>query len=201
MRKYRNQDRMTMPSKLELDESTHTYTLDGRRLISVTQALSILDNRWKIDPFYLERGRLVHLATEYYDRDELDDSTVDPQIQPYFDAYIKFGMDTGFKPTHIELKLFHPEYFYAGKIDRIGHLNGCLVIIDLKSGAKASQADLLQGASYFELAKINNIPVKKVFDLYLNENGTYKLEPIENPKLLLRIFLAALTLTRWKEEL
>jgi len=188
-------------NSLQLDETAHSYTLGDRKLISVTQALSILDNRWKTDPFYLERGRLVHLATEYYDRDELEDSTIDLQIQSYFDAYIKFGMDTGVKPIHIEFPLFHPIYFYAGKIDRIGHLNGCLVIIDLKSGAKAPQADLLQGAAYFELAKANKIPVKKVFDLYLHENGTYKLEPIENPKLLLPIFLAALTLTRFKEAL
>ncbi len=56
-------------NELLLDEETHRYTLDGRRLISVTQALSILDERRK-DPYYLERGRFVHLATEYLDRDE-----------------------------------------------------------------------------------------------------------------------------------
>ncbi len=61
--------------------------------------------------------------------------------------------------------------------------------------------DPLQGAAYFELAIANNIPVKKVFDLYLSEDGTYKLEPIEKPKLLLPVFLAALTLTRWREKL
>jgi gamma-glutamylcyclotransferase (GGCT)/AIG2-like uncharacterized protein YtfP len=185
---------------LNLDESTHTYTLGDRKLISVTQCLSILDNRWKVDPWYLERGRLIHLATEYLDHDELDWSTVDERIRPYLDAYVKFRKDTGSvaHPGYIEHKLYHPIYFYAGRIDRIGYLNGCLVLIDLKTGASA-KIDELQDAAYWELCRVNNIPIKKVFDLYLHDDGTYKLEPIERPKLLLPVFLAALTVARWRE--
>jgi hypothetical protein len=179
-------------------EEGHIYRLDGHRIISTTQALDILDDRQK-DPYYLERGRLVHLATEYLDRDELDGNSLDPQISGYVAAYVGFKLDTGFIPTHIEHKLFHPKFMYAGRLDRIGPLNNCFVIIDLKSGAKAPKVDPLQGASYFELAIANKIPVKKIFDLYLDADGTYKLEPINNPKLLLPIFLNCLQITRWKE--
>ena len=189
-----------MPNKLDFDESNHTYTLDGRRLISVTQALSILDDRWKVDPFYLERGRLIHLATEYYDNDELDESTVDERIRPYLEAYKKFCKDTHFAVQWIEYKLSHPSYQYAGKIDKIGQLNGCLVIIDLKSGAKA-KVDELQAIAYRELCLVNNIPVKKQFDLYLHDDGTYKLEPVEIPKRLMPIFLACLKIAQYREGL
>jgi hypothetical protein len=187
---------------LEFQEEGHIYSIQGRRLISVTQALSILDNRWKVDPFYFERGRLIHLATEYYDRDELDEDSVDncyPPIRPHFDAYVKFRKDTGFIPTHIEHKLFHQSYFYAGKLDRVGNF-GYDLLIDLKSGAKA-KVDELQGAAYFELCRVNKISIKRVFDLYLHDNGTYKLEPIEKPKLLLPVFLACLAVARFKEGL
>ena len=183
--------------ELTLQENGHIYRIGDRRIVSVTQALSILDDRWKVDPWYLERGRLIHLATAYFDRDELDESTVDEKIRPYLDAYVKFREDTGFIPTHIEHKLFHPSYFYAGKLDRVGNF-GYDLLVDLKSGAKA-KVDELQGAAYWELCRVNKISIKRVFDLYLSENGTYKLEPIEKPKLLLPVFLACLTATRWKE--
>jgi hypothetical protein len=186
--------------RLEFDEEKHLYTLDGRRLVSVTEALGLVDDRRKTDPWYLQRGRLVHLACEYYDKNQLDESTVDIQIRPYIDAYVKFRKDTDFEPIHIEHPLYHPSYFYAGKPDRIGPLYDAHVIIDLKSGAK-SKVDELQGAAYFELCRANNIPVKKVFDLYLSSEGTYKLEPIENPKRLLPTFLNVLGAYRYKENL
>ncbi len=185
--------------ELTLQEDGHIYSIHGRRVISVTQALKILDDRWKVDPFYLERGRLIHLSTEYYDNYQLDEDTVDPQIQGYFDAYRNFRDNTGFVPLFIERKLYHPQLWYAGKIDRIGPLNGKQALIDLKSGAKA-RVDELQGVAYWELAKANKIQVDKVFCLYLAADGTYKLEPVNNPKLLLPIFLACLKITQWKEK-
>jgi len=187
-----------MPN-LEFDETTHLYTLGDQKLLSVTQSISILDTRWR-DPWYLERGRLIHLACEYYDRDELDESTVDLQIRPYLDAYVKFLLDTKFKITAIEYRLSHPTLFYAGTLDRIGILNQNEVLIDIKSGAKVD-TDELQGAGYWELCRANGTSIKKVFDLYLRENGTYSLVEIKNPKLLLPVFLACLKIIQWKEKL
>jgi len=186
--------------KLEFDEEKHLYTLDGRRLVSVTECLRLVDDRWKAEPYYLLRGKYVHKATELYDRDELDESTVDPMIHPYLDGYVKFREETGFIPGVIEYPLHHSQYQYAGKIDRTGDLNETHILLDLKSGAKV-RVDELQGAAYFELCRVNNIPVKKVFDLYLHDDGTYKLEPIENPKRLLPSFLNVLGAYRWREGL
>ncbi len=185
--------------KIELEEEGHIYRVNGQRIISTTQALNLVDDRHK-DPWYLLRGRLIHLATQYYDNGELDEDSVDLQIKGYFAGYLKFLSDTGFKPTLIEEKLFHSVYIYAGKIDRIGPLNGLEVLIDLKSGQKA-RVDELQGAAYWALCRVNKIPVKKCFDLYLRDDGTYKLEPINNPILLLPTFLNILGAARWREGL
>jgi hypothetical protein len=182
------------------DEDSHTYSLDGRRLISTTQAISILDDRPKVDRQYLERGRLVHFATELYDRGHLDESIIDDDVRGRLEAYIKFRKDTGFEPVYIEHPLFHPEHFYAGRIDRVGILNNWQDLIDIKSGVKA-RIDELQAIAYWELCRANSIPIKKQFDLYLKENGTYRLEPVEHRRSLLPVFLAALTVTRWKEGL
>ncbi len=193
---------------LHFDEATHTYTLvgpgltigDGRRLISVTQALAILDGKRK-DPFYLNRGRMIHLATEYYDRDELDEASVDPQIQGYVWSYQKFLASTDFKPRMIEARLYHPQYLYAGTLDRVGPLNGSEAILDVKSGAK-SDIDELQVVAYWELCRVNGILVKKLFGLYLKEDGGMpNLIPVDNKKELLLDFLACLRVTRRKEKL
>lgn len=189
----------TSKISLTLDENHHYY-LGDRRLIGVTETLSILDDRWKVDPFYLERGRLIHLATAYLDHDELDWSTVDERIEPYVHAYMSFKIDTGFLPGFVECPLHHYQFFYAGKIDRTGDLNDDHVLIDLKSGVKV-KVDKLQGAAYWELCRANNIPIKKVFDLYLKDDGNYSLVEIEKPKLLLPVFLACLTVARFKEGL
>ncbi len=115
-------------------------------------------------------------------------------------AYIRFRSDTGFEPIDIEIPLYHPRYIYCGKPDVRGHLNGKIALIDKKSGQKA-KVDPLQGAAYWELERVNKRPVDKVFDLYLDVDGTYKLEPINNPKGLLPIFLSILKAAQWKENL
>jgi hypothetical protein len=190
----------TPRNSLTFDGESHTYTIAGRRLMSVTQSLALVDDRWRIDPFYLQRGKFIHRACELYDNGELDESTVDPQIRPYLDAYQKFLSDTGFKQGSIELRLAHPKLFYAGTLDRIGELNGVDALIDLKSGVKV-RVDELQLAAYWELCRVNKIPVKKCFDLYLRDNGTYKLEPIDNPRPLLPVFLNILGAAKFKEGL
>jgi len=185
--------------KLELDEN-HIYRLDGRRIIGTTEALKILDDRRKVDPFYLERGSFIHKATEYDDQDELDFDTVDDQIKPYLGAYAKFKRDTGFDPQFIETIFYHPKYLFAGKIDRIGMLNKNLIILDLKSGTM-TDIDKLQLAAYWELVNVNHIIATKAFALYLKDDGNYSLVEVEKPKLLLPVFLAALKIAQWKENL
>jgi len=185
--------------KVEFEEEGHIYRVNGRRVISTTQALALVDDRPK-DLWYLLRGKIVHRVTQYYDNGELNEESVDLLVRPYFEAYVKFRGDTGFVPIYVEKRLYHPSYVYCGTLDRIGKLNKNDVLIDLKSGAKA-RVDELQLAAYWELARVNNIPVKKCFDLYLHDNATYKLEPVENVKLLLPTFLSILKSAQWKENL
>jgi hypothetical protein len=185
------------PPNLEFDEEKHLYILGDRELLNVTRVLP--DDKRRVDPFYLQRGKLVHLATALFDHDELDEDSLDERIRPYLDAYVKFKRETGFEPKEIELPLYHPKYLYAGTIDRIGKLNGSQDLIDLKTGGKAKD-DELQLAAYWELCRVSYIKIRRVFDLYLHENGTYNLVPPEtSPKLLLPVFLASLTVARWKE--
>jgi hypothetical protein len=113
---------------LEFDELNHTFTANGQTLPSVTQVLRANgmtpEFYTRIDPWYLERGKLIHLATEYDDRGTLDEDTVDEVVRPYLDAYRTFRADFRGKITGIEKRMWHPQLGYAGIIDRTitGHI-------------------------------------------------------------------------------
>jgi hypothetical protein len=122
--------------RIELNEDTHEYRVDGVLKRSVTQTLTdvgIIDSRW-FDGQSRIRGDYVHRATALHDLKKLKLESLDPTIRPYFDAYVKFRQESGFKPALIEEKLFWKEMDICGTLDRTGALNGRQGILDIKTG-------------------------------------------------------------------
>lgn len=151
-------------------ESDHSFWLGDRRLPSVTQILKHFIPRWECDEWYLERGKAGHKATELHDKGTLNPDSVDPQLQGYLQAWIKFREDYQFVPGSIEYQVHHPVYLYAGVIDRLGIIENNRVLLDIKTGAPA-KADMLQIAGgYYEMLKPE---VDICYPLYLHEDGTY----------------------------
>lgn len=185
---------------LAFDPEKHEYRLGERRLVSVTQALSLVDDRRK-DPYFLQRGRFIHLACELWDKGELSEETLDSAILPRLEAWKSFRADTGFTPRLIEQRLFHPIYLYGMTLDRQGPLNGADVLIDIKSSP--APVDVLQNAAYWAglMAQDPPIPTKKAFDVYLKDNGKYSLVETKFLRRDFLTFLAILTAYRWKEKL
>ena len=176
---------------LMFDEALHIFTLDGRRIASVTQILKHFIPRWNCDLFYLERGTAVHKATELYDKGTLDMNSVDPQIEGYLQAWIKFREDYRFIPSWIERQAYHPVFLYAGIIDRIGDCKEGNCILDIKSSGTQSKFDLLQLAGYSCL-----VSAPKTLNIYLQEDGRYKVK-IYTPKELgeaKNVFLSMVTI-------
>lgn len=136
------------------DEATHTYLVGGRPVRSVTQILQdagIVDyshippsiRRWA-----LERGRMVHLYTQYDDLGVLDDSCVDPRIAPYLAAWRRFRAESGFVPDLVEHRAYNSQYNYAGTLDRRGvHPKLGRVMLDIKTN-EAEEWVRLQLAAY-----------------------------------------------------
>lgn len=172
----------------------HKYIVDGKPKLSVTQILELsgLSNYYPRDPWYLERGRHVHTATAMIDTDTLDWSTVDERIKGYLEGYEKFLQETGWTFEHSEVKLYHPIYDYCGTPDRF------LPLLDIKTGEDNEE----QLGGYWELLQTNGFkPKREAYTLKLNENGTYKLnQPKELITKLRDIFLAGLTIVKWKEK-
>ena len=114
---------------VDFTEEGHRYTHNGDPLESVT---GILRAEGFIDTaFYTEygrqRGSFVHLARHYDDIGCLDESTIDPEIAPYLEAWRRFKRESGFVVERSEVPMASSAYRYAGKPDVIGHFpSGCL---------------------------------------------------------------------------
>jgi len=181
---------------LTFEESTHTYTLDGQEIPSVTQVLKAegFINTDFIDPWYAERGTAVHKATELFDLGTLDESSLDPRIVGYLEAWKKYRRDTGYTPDPdmIERRMYHPTLKYAGTIDRPG--------LDIKSGSPEPW-HVIQAAGYEDLMLANTDDVSRGWSMiYLKEDGTYKVKPYSAIELYQarRIFHAALACYNYK---
>ena len=71
------------------DPATHSYYRDGARIPGVTEVLreaGMLTDHSRTDPFYAERGTLVHEAIALDLRGELDEESVDQEIRPYLES-------------------------------------------------------------------------------------------------------------------
>lgn len=115
---------MTAAGGFQFDDATHVYTLDGRRLESVTEILEgagLVDYGFlppKVRTMALERGSAVHLATAFDDEGDLDEDSLDPAILPYLAGWRKFRSDEGAVFEQIEHRSYHPQFLYAGTKDR-----------------------------------------------------------------------------------
>lgn len=112
-----------LDAPVEFEAEGHRY---GSGLESVTTILKeegIIDTRF-YDDWSRDRGSMIHLATAYDDRGELDESTLDPVIAPYLEAWRRFKRESGFIPEKIEVPGMSTAYRYAGTPDRIGELPG-----------------------------------------------------------------------------
>lgn len=110
------------PEGLSFDEEHHIFTVKGEVIPSVTTILkkAKLTPDWsKIDPWYAQRGKYIHTATELWEKGTLDEDTVDKEILPYLNGYKSFRADYPVKVIGQEVKLWHPVYKFAGIIDMI----------------------------------------------------------------------------------
>lgn len=172
-------------SEILLDEATHIYNVDGHIIPSVTQILFAMGliKSYTNNPWYAERGIAIHRACHLMDIDDLDESTLDPQLRGYIDAYRKFKEESAWKFEHLEESLCHPAYRYCGTPDR------WLPLIDIKS---TENHEPLQLEAYAELLRANGFnPLIHAYFLTLYEDGKYKLDPYKLDRTRLGVFLSA----------
>lgn len=192
---------------IRLDEATHTYTVDGVITPSVTQILESagISDFSGVPPEVLrraaDRGTAVHLATWYDDQGDLDETTLDPAIAGYVEAWRRFKADNGVVIKLIEQRVYSP-LGYVGTFDRLIEMPKLgEVLCDLKSGSE-SPSWPLQLAAYVVAHHGSNAAKCRRVAVKLRENGTYSLVWFEQKDLKAdySTFCAALSVYRYRRE-
>lgn len=144
---------------LAFEEDAHRYVLDGQPIPSVTQVLTengLREAFLTVRPDVLERARqrgiAAHAAAHYYDEGDLDESTVDPVVAPYLEAWKAFRAERKVEVLALEQRVADPIWRFAGTIDRILRVPGVRgeIIADIKTGDASGVA--YQTAAYEMLA-------------------------------------------------
>ena len=171
-----------LPARTEsvcLDEAAHLYTVAGVERPSVTQILKdagLIDTTWYTEEAR-ERGKAVHLATQFLDEDDLDWNTVVPNYRGYVQAWERFKTESRFQIGHdasgkllIEYRLFHSVSGYCGTLDRLGTIGTAEYLIDIKTG-DAEQWHGYQIAAYSQC--LPNPHSRKRMTVHLRASGSY----------------------------
>ncbi len=183
-------------SEVHFDEATHTYTVDGQVVPSVTQVLKsagLIDDRW-FNEGARDRGRIVAIAIELHSKNNLQ--YVPDGYQGYVDAWEMFRADTGYVPREIEQPRCNEVLGYAGTPDSEGDLWELPTVIDVKTGCDVPHYPL-QTSGYSGFYRMGSRHAR--YCLFLKDNGKYKLRQHNNPRDW-DVFLAALKIAHWKRE-
>jgi hypothetical protein len=185
--------------RLDFDEATHTYRLDGRVIPHVTGVLSSLTDYSHIPQEVLRRaqdeGRAIHAMVELDIRGELDVDGLPLWLAPRYAAWCKFKRETEFEPIVAEYRMACPRLRVGGTLDIVGYVHGERRLIDAKRSLYAGRAIGYQLAAYKMLWE-REFPLQRIrrrHALVLNDNGTYRFPEFTDPNDE-AVFLACLTI-------
>jgi hypothetical protein len=170
--------------RVDFDEATHTYTVDGKKMTSVSNIIRFLQREMydDIDEGVLniaaDRGTRVHEACEQLYKTgqaEYDDDT-----SPYIDAFAKFLSEHECDFTDIEERLADVELGIAGTPDLCGTVDGEEAIVDLKAQSSIKKILVKAQVNAYKYLRIVNgkKPPTKLYCLQLMKTGNYRLYPI-----------------------
>lgn len=133
------------------------------------------------------RGDLLHGVVEVYNRDRegLDPSWVTDEISGYFDGYLKFERDTGFKPdpawTELPMIVSIQGMPLGLKPDCFGRLGKWDAVVELKAASCVQPSWSIQTAMQeLGIFRSNHVGRVQRFALQLFRDGRYKLHPHTN---------------------
>lgn len=165
-------------------EKGHIYMLEGERLPCVSDLCRFLHKEiYKDAPLWqmeaaADRGTAVHSATEQLDK--TGTAEVSDDYAPYLEAYAAFRREHDVEWELIEHPDYHPEYCFAGTIDRFGKVDGVNTLLDIKTTYTVYKP--LCSASlnlYRMMLEARKRCVERLMILHLKKDGTYKLITFE----------------------
>jgi hypothetical protein len=141
-----------LAARLKYDPVQHRYSVDGVVVPSVTQVLAPLSDYRRVRPDVLDAARhlgtAVHTACDLDDRGTLDERSVQPVLRGFLAGWRLFCAEHHAVWSAIEQCVYHPALGYAGRLDRLGTVDGVPTVVDLKTSARLSPAVGPQLAAY-----------------------------------------------------
>ena len=176
---------------ISFDPDTHTYTIDGVEVPSVTTVCRFLSYDQKSDKPWLarvaaDRGTRVHEACAAIDYGLYPEETED--ISGYLKAYRRFLKDYRPDWEGIEYTVGSAEIGMAGTIDRFGTLyDGRRCILDIKTGTQLHDAPLRAQLTGYKrlLALDRGFYPEYLYALQLSKDGTYTMVDVRQDDELL----------------
>ena len=185
---------------LSFDPQRHEYRLNGNVVPSVTQIVrAVIPRQFEPDPWYLQRGSMVHKAVALMLCGELDWASVDERILPRVRAAQAYWQqnvnricplnsvsDTWL--MEIEKPGCHAPLGFAGTPDlRVGG-----ALLDWKSSAEPEAEAQLGGYVHFYPPRT----IRTCICVELRDDGTYR-ETCYDARRCAALFLNVLTVYQW----
>lgn len=174
---------------LTYDDESHSYQLDGRPVPSVTEIVSLITAKKysETNPAMMaqaqRRGAEVHELCEMLDYSvEPEELDISPDLVGYVNAYLTFLRDYRPEWEYVEKQVSTIDY--AGRVDRIGIIDGKRTIVDIKTTAtmgRLSRLALLFQLYLYKEAVVftTELPVKALMGVQLKKDGTYTVHTAE----------------------
>lgn len=112
------------------------------------------------------RGHDVHSACQFYDDNDLRESSLTEEVAAYLECYKRAKAEYGINVLQNEVRRYHPVYLYAGTCDKPSIIGKETGIIDLKSGLK-EKWHKWQTAAYWGLLKDEIPNLTALWTLYV----------------------------------
>lgn len=166
--------------RIEFDEASHKYIVDGEEVPSVTTILNYVTSGHygQINEAVLrqaaQRGTDVHAACA--DIDLGLDAEADPVTAPYIEAYLEFLKDYRPKWKEIEQKHYSPRGF-CGTVDRMGEINYKPCVLDIKTTASPTRINYIAYCAQtiaYSMFYDNGADMRR-YILFLKKDGKYRL--------------------------
>lgn len=171
-------------ANLIFNERNHIYRLDGEELPCVSDLCRFINREiykdapaWQMEAAAI-RGTAVHAATEALDTTGTAD--IPEEYLPYLMAYKAFLQGHNVQWELVESSMYHPQWLYAGTIDRYGLLDGKRTLLDIKTTYTVHRPLCKASLNLYRLMlEARGIGVEQLCILHLKKDGTFRLVKID----------------------
>jgi hypothetical protein len=203
---------------LTFDHASHSYTLNGKDVPSVTQVMDAegLTSFSFADESHRQRGTWVHDIAELVARNwkgntveeiiqnsRWSPETTEPSLVPYGRACALFLLESGFRPTVIEQIVGSERLGICGKLDAYGPAaDGSNWLVDVKSGQPYEGAWIQTALYSYCLEETLQLKTDWRVVVQLKPDGSYRLFGPPRPAggVDLAVGMAVCTVYRWRKD-